>query len=340
MLQQVIASIIIPVTRGTDSLRKCLKSLRQIHSERPVDIVLVGTLQDLVIVKEFNVSFVHETRLSASLRRNRGVEISRGDILCFVDDDVQVGTDWLATIIAHLSIYPDDIIGGPNRDMRNSFKYRYPTAIQENFLTEGLISHASAKKDCFQVGIHDLPLCNMAMNRKTFKRVGGFNEKIPYYLDDVEFNYIAYKAGHRLMMLKNLEVQHDIRPMIQPYFQYKFRTRFEIGKIMPLYALLYLDSFQIWLVLLSYLILPVVVTIGGGLVFSGLIACYLVLVFFSSWKYRKDLPIFWLLPAGTVLTHFLMYCGFTFGLVYGLLSYPKLHKLIPQKKERLKKINH
>ena len=230
------------------------------------------------------------------------------------------------------------ILGGPNKDMRSDFRFRLPRAIQENFLTEGLISHSALKEDSREVGIHDMPLCNMAMLRKTFEEIGGFNEKVTYYLDDVELNYIAVKLGHKLVMCNNLTVQHNIRPAFLPYFWYKWKTRKIIGEVFPVYYCLYLDSFQIKTVLFSYFVVPMLFLWCGTKPFILLGSIYFIGIIVSSLKYIRDWPVFICLPASLCITHVMMYSGFTAGLLNGICGFFNLKKLISQKNERFKNI--
>lgn len=333
-------SVIIPVSRSSESLYKCLNSLaKQVMTD--FELILVGETDNIKIPENLNVITINEKNTSPSIRRNIAVKVSKGKILCFLDDDTEVSEDYLMKIVKRIDKDEKMIIGGPNYDKRKEYRYRFSSAIQSCFLTEGLLSHKEMKSTKKEVGIHDLPLCNIAMSREIYNRIGGFNEKISYYLDDVEFHYIAKKLGYKLVSYQDLEIQHDIRPSFLPYFKYKWNSRYEIGKVFPIYYELYLDSFQIKAVLLSYILFTLfifLIFLYPTLIFipSFLIILYITLLLISALLYYKDVTVSILLPFGIFITHLAMYFGFTIGLIKGILNYSELKKLLSQKYERYK----
>ena len=64
-------------------------------------------------------------------------------------------------------VSPDccDAWGGPNRDERLEPKLAFAQALQENPFLEGLKSHRE-RKDTKEVGVHDLPLCNLIVTKE------------------------------------------------------------------------------------------------------------------------------------------------------------------------------
>jgi len=331
-------SVIIPVTRSSSSLDACLKALsaQELASDISLEIVLVGVIAETFSsCNNARLKYIEESQMSASVRRNQGVKNCSGDILCFIDDDVRVGPHWLMNIITHLQKNPNDIIGGPNIDARSDYPFRLAAALQANPLTEGLHSHRALDTDQGrQVSIHDLPLCNVAMHRSVCEHVGGYNEEISHYLDDVEFNYIASKLGHRLMLYKDLTVQHDIRPMFLPFFTYKWETRKVIGQVFPVYACLYLDSLSIKLVLASYIFLALIIIFGASAWIPFLGIGYALAIVMAAGLYLKDTPVFLGLLVSLPVTHIIMYSGFTFGLIDGLCHFKKLNPWMAVKKRR------
>jgi glycosyltransferase involved in cell wall biosynthesis len=329
-------SVITPVSRQLGILKEYLDSFLPLPQDT-FEIILVGDVKVTDVPHPLDIKFIPQRHPSQSLRRNIGVAHAATNLLCFLDDDVQVNKLWFETLINWFSstIHSRDILGGPSVDERTGFRIQLASAIESDFLTEGLIKRRSQLFT--QVGIHGLPLCNMVCRRDVFNHIGGFNENISVYLDDVEFNYIARKLGYRFIFHKDMQVQHRIRPAWLPYLRYKWETRYEIGKIIPLYYCLYQDTFQLKLILASYIGLPLMLIFFPGHAWFVLLCLYLFFAFVSALKHIKSVIVFFLLPFGLLLTHIMIYSGFTCGLICGILMFPQSQKLIKQKNDRFRK---
>lgn len=313
-------SVVIAASR-MKALQRCLVGLnmQDLPKKKYEVVVVVDSYQ----VKRFgearlngatNVRFIVAGNRHPSSKRNMGVQAAAGEILAFIDDDVVVPKKWAATLLQLSSRYRNAIIGGPNRDDRENWKYRCAQALQANAFLEGLKSH-KRQQTAIDVGRHDLPLCNLALHRHLFQRIGGFNEGIPYFFDDVEFNCRAEQAGIRLILFPELAVHHELRPLIRDYLLYKLRTRYKIGRYYMNVKYLYRDSLQLRLVHLSWWALPFLVVLW---------ACYPLLLIISiiiylcasMWTFRgliQDKAVFWTGPFLLILSHLVCYAGYTAG---------------------------
>jgi len=230
---------------------------------------------------------------------------------------------------------PNDIICGPNIDLSTDFGSFVANAIQSIYISEGLKTHSTKKRR--QVDFHNIPLNNCAMNKKIFNRVGGFNEKVDYYLDDVEFFYICHKLKYKFIQYPELTIQHHCRKFPLDYLKYKFYARKKIGYNAFFFPELYAESIIIKLVFLSFLITPV--SIYLFLVVPKLFL-FMVLLYFSivilfslrmmskKWKYAPILPL------GMFFSHVANYCGFACGLLKGLANFNKYEKIKNIKEKR------
>ncbi len=101
-------SLIICTKNRPDDLKECLDSVFQ-QTELPTEIIIVdssNSQDSYVMLKKYNfldipqVRFVykHSDIQSSTYQRNRGIELSTGDILHFIDDDVILEPDYLEKI--------------------------------------------------------------------------------------------------------------------------------------------------------------------------------------------------------------------------------------------------
>ena len=330
-------SIIIPISRWEETVH-CLESLARQTTDN-FEVILVGDPGEpcpLDLNFPFPQTYIEADAKHPARKRNLAARQSQGAYLTFIDDDTVIPPHWTLALANILKEYPEALVGGPNRDNRPDFRFLFPQAIQEHPLLEGLKSHSPLKEYLLEVNRHNLPLCNLTVKREIFDQIGGFNDKVSYFLDDVEFNYIAQKLGYSLYLCSGLEIQHNIRPALFPYLSYKYFSRKEIGKVCLQFYELYQDSCQIKLILLSYIILPILLMVGYRYTFLILLLffTYFPLLYLSSWRYVTQPIIFILLPFGVFFTQLFSYVGFTLGLLQGIIDYFVNKEYIQIKKQR------
>ena len=96
-------TVIVPVRDGARTLRDCLASL--LASDYPADrreiVVVDNDSKDRTaeIIRDFPVRHAQETRRGASASRNRGIQLSQGEILAFTDADCVVSNTWLSELV-------------------------------------------------------------------------------------------------------------------------------------------------------------------------------------------------------------------------------------------------
>ncbi|MCU1324682.1 MAG: glycosyl transferase family protein [Bryobacterales bacterium] len=96
-------SVIICTRERPAALAKCLASLQKL-AEQPFEILVVDnaptTDATRRVVNDFpTVRYKVEPRPGLSFARNTGVRASRGDIIAFTDDDVEVTANWLSSLV-------------------------------------------------------------------------------------------------------------------------------------------------------------------------------------------------------------------------------------------------
>jgi GT2 family glycosyltransferase len=131
------------------------------------------------------VRWVHEPRPGLSVARNTGLRSSRGDIVAFTDDDVQVHPNWCAEVAHVFAKCPDiDAVSGlvlpaslesaPQRffqfEMGGFGETHVPLVFGPTFFSDQL-PHAP---QVWRVGAG----ANMAFRRRIFDRVGLFDERL------------------------------------------------------------------------------------------------------------------------------------------------------------------
>lgn len=249
-----------------------------------------------------------------AIKRNTGAAAAKGDVLAFLDDDAVPPPGWAATALRLASTTDEAVWGGPNRDEREHWRYRLAQAVQAHPLFEGLRSHRGLA-EIRDVGIHDVPACNMIVPRALFERLGGFDGRLSYFLDDLDLNFRAKAAGARLRLTPALAVQHDLRPLVWPYLRYKFRTRFMVGALAPGVPHLYADAAPLKLVHVTWwLAVPLAfVCWRWPATIAVLLACYLIAAVAGFGGRLRDPVVAIFGPPTLFLAHLCAYVGYTSG---------------------------
>lgn len=98
MINSSLISIIIPVYNCQDYLKRCLDSVfLQDYSNYEVICIDDGSTDDSAqIAKEYNVRYCYQENSGQAVARNKGIELAKGEWLCFVDSDDAIQPNYLS----------------------------------------------------------------------------------------------------------------------------------------------------------------------------------------------------------------------------------------------------
>lgn len=169
--------------------------------------------------------YLHEPRKGLPYGRNAGVQAARGAIIAFTDDDVEVPTDWVATIARTFDANPDvDGIGGPVTPI-------WPPS-QPAWLTRqqlGPFALGDRGDQPFRIGAGNAAPClvgaNCAFRREVFDRVGLFDPAFTKS-QDREIQLRLWRAGGVGLYVPQMAISVEVPPerLTKKYFRYWYRT--------------------------------------------------------------------------------------------------------------------
>ncbi len=223
-------SIIIPTRNRCGSLKNLLDSIIKynLSSTESFEVIVVdnGSTDDTKEVCEkfiseygnFKYKFEPEPGLLSA--RHAGAQIAKGDILTFVDDDIEVSETWFPSIIRVFADERVHLAGGPTVPIFESevpgwilFYFRdYDLKLGSGYLS---LYDAGDYEDFIKpTQIWGL---NFSVRRSTFFEVGGFNpdninKELQYYQGDGETG-LAYKIAeknYKAYYSKEIKVYHNI----------------------------------------------------------------------------------------------------------------------------------
>jgi len=196
-------SVVIPVHNGGASFLRCLHSLAS--SERPPDEIIVVVDGDTDgsshAARPFATKvLVLPTSTGPARARNLGAKHAGSEILFFLDADVTIPPDAIAQIISFF---------GRHQEIAAVFGSYDMDPYEENFLSQykNLFHHyvhqtAEENASTFWTG------CG-AVRREVFMKLEGFDESYGRpCIEDIELGYRLKRAGHKIRLLKSMQVKH------------------------------------------------------------------------------------------------------------------------------------
>lgn len=211
---QGFSSIIIPVYKDYLGLEDTLESLSTQSVERTSYEIIVcndGGNQDISnICKKYMVLEISVSRnMGSYYARNRGIEVSKGEFIGFVDADIKVNKRWVETALSGLRQY-DYITGPVDIDAQ-----KVNTLVKKFELFTALNMHH------FFYNYHFAPTANLWVKRTVFIHNQAFDERL-FSSGDKEFGERIYKAeSYSMNYIDNLSVVHPPRN----YKQLKNKTK-------------------------------------------------------------------------------------------------------------------
>jgi GT2 family glycosyltransferase len=183
------ASIIIPTRARPDYLRVALASIAPQAAAAGAELLVVedGRPSHEVgaLAKRFGATHLSHVRpLGLNAARNTGVANSQGELLVFVDDDVEVGPGWLQALLAAAREHPDaQVFTGPIRprlEGRSGWS-RHSCGREGPPITSLDLGSRDTDDVRFAWG------ANMTVRRGALERVGPFDATLGLYGDEQEW---------------------------------------------------------------------------------------------------------------------------------------------------------
>jgi glycosyltransferase involved in cell wall biosynthesis len=217
-------SIIIPTRDHVTLLQRCLTSIREKTDYAPIEIVIVDNgstepethafLRDLA--RDSNVHILTEPgEFNFSRLINRGARAARGQILAFVNNDVETEkSGWLREMVSHAIRpevgavgarlwYPDGrlqhagVVLGLHGVAGHAFQHFLSQPVAPMNRTFVLAQNYSA-----------VTAACMVVRKTTFYDLGGFDENLPSNSNDVDFCLRAREAGLQIVWTPYADLIH------------------------------------------------------------------------------------------------------------------------------------
>jgi glycosyltransferase involved in cell wall biosynthesis/GT2 family glycosyltransferase len=207
-------SVIISTCNRAANLADCLASLEQQSYADFELIVVVGpctdATPDLLMRQAHRIKIVECPERNLSISRNRGIAAAAGEICAFIDDDAVAHPNWLERLALPYSEAKVGGAGGFTVDNTGArFQCRY--TICDRFGNATLIDHIDPATRVAQSGLWLFPSLlgtNCSFRTALLRRIGGFDERFEYMLDETDVCLRLADLGKSIATVPDALVYH------------------------------------------------------------------------------------------------------------------------------------
>ena len=218
-------SIIIPVHNASLTLKECLDAIFDSHFKNFEVIVVSDNSPDnsVKLAKQYQCKVIELSENNGpAFARNKGAQAAEGDILLFLDSDVVIKNDALNCLSNEFFNNKIDAIQGiySHKPTYKSLATQYQMSYNCYYIWPKNKKYAST-----------LSTCCFAIRKKIFADLKGFNTNYKRAsCEDEEFGYLLIDKGYKIIILRELNVEHRVNYSINHFIKKKFRTYIEVMK--------------------------------------------------------------------------------------------------------------
>ena len=221
-----LITIIVPTTFSNPTTVGCLGSVLTKSSYKNFELLILahsentrtarnnGALAQVFAHPRVRVVEYEEQPFNFSRVSNLGARCARGRLLCFLNDDVQVITpEWLERLVARATLDGVGTVGAmlyyPNNTIQHAGIILGAGGVVDHAFRDrlrgdaGYFGRAGIEQDYSCV----TAAC-MAIDRKVFESVGGFDETLPAAFNDIDLCLKLRRADMRIIWTPSVEMYH------------------------------------------------------------------------------------------------------------------------------------
>ena len=336
MENKEFVSIVIPTTGNVTYIKGLVESVSNLdYPKNKFELILIGdgktNLLEVNAKKAKNNginTILKYEPVPAGQKRNIGVDLAKGGIIAFTDDDTILREDWITNGVRHINENNQYIgVGGPNFTPQTGLPFA--KAVGRIFGSKFLFSfrytvgHAKPRK------ISHNPTCNYFIKKDIVQKIRFHDSLWPG--EDVEFDIRLAKAGYKILYSPDVVVWHHRRSRPIAFLKQMFnygKTRAQVTRMHPssfdiryfIFALAFFFLMGLYCISYNQINLPligkisVVIPLILNLLYFVILGIAGILVMSQTKKWKQGLYA----PLVLFIQHF----GFSLGLIYGFIKKP------------------
>ena len=248
-------SIVIPNFNGSAFIKNCISSVLGIDYPN-FELILVddGSTDDSIkLVKDFfgldpRLKIIrHSKNLGLPSARNTGIRAAKGKYVAFLDVDTEVDSKWLTELINVLE--SDESIGvamSKILDMYDRKRIHWTGQFIIPY-TGWTVNRGYGEIDRGNYNkVEDVFAClnAAAVRREVFARVGLIDIEMPYWWEDIDFEWRVWLSGFREVLAPHSIVYHVAKPPFTREKIYRWK-RIKVDYLSKGFFLFFLKNYEI-----------------------------------------------------------------------------------------------
>ena len=322
-------SFIVVAYNAGNKLENLLKDLeKQDYNHNDIEIILVDSnssdhTKDVMMKfknssKSFSkVSVLDNPKKILPCGWNIALAESSGDIILRVDAHSSLPIDFISKNVKRIAL-GEKVVGGHRISIIDEDNAWQKTLLiaEKSIFGSGIASYRRQETEEYVS-----TLAHAAYSRETFKKVGGYDERLAR-TEDNEMHYRMKEAGYKFLLDPTIKSYHHARNGLSKMMKQKYLNGYWIGLTMGVSP----KCFSIYHFVPLLFVLALIITTIGAFVISPiplvlLLAVYftfnIVNTIFSTLKEKKHFS-YLLLP----IIFFLLHISYGWGTLYGLIKLP------------------
>ncbi|MGB7808647.1 glycosyltransferase family 2 protein [Methanoregula sp.] len=228
---KTVATIVIVTYKSENEIKDCINSL-VLQSFKAYEIIIVDNSPDNdtvnIVKKDFPfIKLIKNKKNSGyGAGNNIGVKLARGEYIVILNPDTVVDRDWLKELLKPIItneriITTSKILTKDGRMINTCGNIIHFTGLA---FTRGY----GMNPDSYPTAeyVEEFSGCSFAIKKSIYLKLGGFDDNIFLYHDDVDFSIRAQLNGFKILYVPHSIVFHDYQLKVSPekiYFLEKGR---------------------------------------------------------------------------------------------------------------------
>ena len=223
----LFVSVVIACPGDSWMLQECLKALSG-QTYRDFEVIVLPDNDDPIGNSE-GVKVISTGKVRPAEKRNVGIDVAKGDVVAFIDDDAYPEAHWLENAVKYFGEPSVGGVGGPGvTPPGDGFLARAGGRVYENFFVSGNYRYRYLGGRV-RLDVDDYPSCNLLVRTDILRKIGGYRTDFWPGEDTLLCEAIVLGEHKRIVYDPWALVYHHRRRLFMPHLRQLGRYGFHRG---------------------------------------------------------------------------------------------------------------